>query len=297
MTKNIVIALLSIFCVGLIALQALKKNPPKAVASGPDIPLEVTPEATEPESPFVIPEIPPPLPEPEKVEVELAEIKVEKLEEETKELSSLLGEASELIEGLEEENEEVKKKMANSPFARMKEMMKSPEMQEMMKTQAGSQIDSTYGKLFERLDLDTATSAEFKEMLLERQFEHMQNGMSFMDLDKEGREARGKEMEAMEEEYKAEMTKLLGADGRKEFEKWEKEMPKRESLKQVSMRMGEAKLSDEQTETLVELMTRRDEQLAKEDQREGFQKGLDAQLQMMKFGMKMGSQFIGDGEE
>ena len=75
------------------------------------------------------------------------------------------------------------------------EMLKKPEMKEMMKQQQLAMMESQYSGLFAKFQLDDAEKADFKHLLSERLMAEAEAGIKYMngDLTAEQRAALGKE--------------------------------------------------------------------------------------------------------
>jgi hypothetical protein len=84
------------------------------------------------------------------------------------------------------------------PGAGFADMLKSPEMREMVKQQQIAQLDMQYGGLIARFGFDDAEKANFKQLLGERLGAEFEIGLKMMDtsLTKEQRRAVAAELEA-----------------------------------------------------------------------------------------------------
>src|SRR5580704_6510791 len=98
----------------------------------------------------------------------------------------------------------------NSPLAGFAEMMKSPQMKEMMRAQQKMAIDGMYGSLSKYLNLSTNDMAALKELLLQRQMALMDAGMSMMSGSGADPKQAAANAQSVKADYDKQIQDLLG---------------------------------------------------------------------------------------
>lgn len=98
----------------------------------------------------------------------------------------------------------------NNPFAGMAQMMKSPQMKEMMRAQQKVSIDGMYGSLSKYLNLSTNDMDALKELLLQRQMALMDAGMSAMSGSGTDPKQAAANTQAVKADYDKQIQDLLG---------------------------------------------------------------------------------------
>ncbi len=138
-----------------------------------------------------------------------------------------------------------------SPTGDLSKMMRDPAMRDMMRAQAGAQLDLEYRDLFDLLNLDDKKRDAVMDLIKARMGTQMDLG--FKAVDKElSAEARAEAAAALTKsmaESSAKIKEQLGADYDK-FERFEKSKPERDQLKVLGTMMKDQGLSlDETTES------------------------------------------------
>jgi len=334
MGKNITIAVLLLACIGLGFLAVNRGKQPR-IAETPE-PVEApTPIAEDPETGLSIEELVPdalpsePEPEPESTTASASDTG-EDSEEMLKKAHDMI---AMLVEEREESQEKLEN---NPFERMKKAMRDDPEMRKMMATQAEAQMVMQYKGFFDRTELAPETAAALRELLSKQHAESMKHGMAFMGSKEERKaatEAIKAATKAQEAEVaKLLGGEELAAFKKWEKQMPHRQMLKQVGM-QMGAAEG---FTTEQEDAMVELMARRNEELKgmkvpdmqagdipkpkdvelilerqaklhelyaqdakvilSEDQHQAYKQGLDRQIQMMRFGMKMGAQFMG-GED
>jgi hypothetical protein len=149
---------------------------------------------------------------------------------------------------------------AANPLA---EMLKNPEMKEMLKNQQkavlGPMIDKNYGKLFSDLRLTPEQAAAFKEMILSKQLGAAEMGMSMFtgEADAAKRAELVQQVKAASDTADAQIKEFLGDDNFTQFQAYEKTMGERMAVSGLKDQLGAGPtpLSDAQEQQLIEAMT------------------------------------------
>ena len=133
----------------------------------------------------------------------------------------------------------------------MMKMMRDPAMQEMIRAQAGAQLEMEYRDLFDLLTLDDKKRENVMGVLKSRLSSQLELGMKAMDkgATPEARAKASDELAAAMEESTAKLKGELGGDYGK-FERFEKSKPEREQLKVLGSMLKDKGLDlDEATES------------------------------------------------
>ncbi|HXI85445.1 MAG TPA: hypothetical protein VNL17_15290 [Verrucomicrobiae bacterium] len=143
----------------------------------------------------------------------------------------------------------------NSPFAGMAEMMKSPQMKEMMRAQHKIGIDGMYGSLSKYLNLSTNDMDALKELLLQRQTALMDSGMSMMNGSAADRKQAAEDAKTVKTDYDKKIQDLLGTQDYPVFQEYEKTAADRMSVQMFKGSLpADATLTDQQEESLIAAM-------------------------------------------
>ena len=145
---------------------------------------------------------------------------------------------------------------ATSP---MTEMLKSPEMQKMIKSQQelvlNSLIDKTYAPFFSGLGVTAEQSATLKDLLTKRSLVDAQFGVSLMsgDMDAAKRTELLQQAKTEKDGINDQIKQLLGDDNYSQFQAFEKTVPQRMSLSMFKDQQaaGPAALSPDQETQLI----------------------------------------------
>jgi hypothetical protein len=149
------------------------------------------------------------------------------------------------------------------PSNPLAEMLKNPEMKEMIKNQQktalGAMIDKNYGKLFADLNLTPEQSAALKEQILNKQLQAADMGMSMFtdDLDAAKRAELVKQVKTANDAADAQIKELLGDEAYKQFQTYEKSMGERMTVSGFTDQLssGSTALADDQQQQLIQAMT------------------------------------------
>ena len=147
------------------------------------------------------------------------------------------------------------KATTNNPFAGMAEMMKSPQMKEMMRAQQKVAINGMYGSLSKYLNLSTNDMDALKELLLQRQMALMDAGMSMMGGTGTDPKQAAADVQTVKADYDKKISDLLGAQDYPVFQDYEKTAADRMTVQMFKNSLSpDAALTDQQEENLVTAM-------------------------------------------
>ena len=140
----------------------------------------------------------------------------------------------------------------NNPLAGLAEMMKSPQMKEMMHAQQKMAVDGMYGSLSKYLNLSTNEMDALKELLLQRQTALMDSGMSMMNGSAADRKQAAEDAKSVTTEYDKKIQDLLGTQDYPVFQEYEKGAADRMSVQMFKGSLpADATLTDQQEESLI----------------------------------------------
>ena len=188
-------------------------------------------------------------------ELKLANQKNEKLEKQLELFQSVKNEQLKTIKTDPETGaKKVEVTSTSAPTSPFMKVFQDPKMQEMLKKRRNKMVEDRYKYLFSRLDLDEDQRERLVELLGERGAAAMAMGMKMRMLDSdEEKQAAREEREAAEAETDAAIADLLGD----QYESYNDLNSKRDEYREVeglNRRLGEAKLSDSQTDQLATIM-------------------------------------------
>jgi hypothetical protein len=143
----------------------------------------------------------------------------------------------------------------NNPFAGMAEMMKSPQMKEMMRAQQKMAVDGMYGSLSKYLNLSTNEMDALKELLMQRQMALMDAGMSMMNGSGADQKQAAEDAKTVKAEYDKKISDLLGTQDYPVFQDYEKSAADRMSVQMFKGSLpADTTLTDQQEESLIAAM-------------------------------------------
>jgi len=143
----------------------------------------------------------------------------------------------------------------NNPMAGLAEMMKNPQMKEMMRSQQKMAIDGMYGSLNKFVNLSTNEMDALKELLLQRQMAMMDAGMSLMGGSEVDRKQAAEDAKTLKTDYDKKIQDLLGAQDYPAFQDYEKSAPDRMSVQMFKGSLpADSTLTDQQEESLIAAM-------------------------------------------
>jgi hypothetical protein len=144
----------------------------------------------------------------------------------------------------------------NNPLAGMAEMMKSPQMKEMMRAQQKMAIEGMYGSLAKYLNLSTNDMDALKELLLQRQMALMDSGMSMMSGSAADQKQAAEDAKTVKADYDKKIQDLLGPQDYPVFQDYEKSAADRMSVQMFKGSLpADATLTDQQEESLIAAMS------------------------------------------
>lgn len=191
---------------------------------------------------------------------------VAKKEKQVKELRGRLNETtavavekSSQVSQLEEALTAAKTNSAGNPLA---EMMKSPEMKEMIRTQQktviGGMVDKNYAGLFRDLNLNAEQSAALKDLIMKKSLEATDMGMSMLsgDLDDTKRKELARQIKETTDATTAQIKQFLGDQNYPQFEAYEKSMAERMQVGTFKdqMALGSTPLNPAQETQLIQAL-------------------------------------------
>ena len=143
----------------------------------------------------------------------------------------------------------------NNFFAGLANMMKNPQMKEMVRAQQKVMLDRQYGSLSKYLNLPAERSDALKELLSDRQMAMVDAGMSMMSGSDTDRKQAVEETKAIKAEYDKKIQELLGPQDYQAFQDYEKTVNERMSVQMFKDALPATDaLSDQQEDSLIAAM-------------------------------------------
>lgn len=177
----------------------------------------------------------------------------EKLKNQLKLFESVKADQQKVIK-TDPETGEKKVELAAAPTSPFMKIFQDPKMQEMMKERRNRMVEGRYGILLDKLNLSDEQRAKLIDVLGERGAAAMAMGMKMRMLESdEEKQAAREEREVAEQEADAKVADILGD----QYETYTDFNQKRDEYREVeglNRRLGEAKLSSEQTDQLASIM-------------------------------------------
>ena len=138
-----------------------------------------------------------------------------------------------------------------SPFMKM---FQDPKIQEMMKKRRNQMVEGRYKYLFDKLNLDEDQKAKLVELMGERGAAAMAMGMKMRMLEtEEEKQAARDDRDLAEQEADAKIADLLG-DQYETYTDYNKKRNEYREVEDLNRRLGDAKLSEAQTDQLATIM-------------------------------------------
>lgn len=132
------------------------------------------------------------------------------------------------------------------------EMMKNPQMKEMMRAQQKVAVGQMYGGLSRYLSLTGERKEQLDELLLDRQMALAEMGLAMMSGSKEEQAKLGEEIAAAQTEYNAAIKALLGDADYEIFKHYEESIPEQMSVSMFKNNLtGDETLSEQQEYDLI----------------------------------------------
>jgi hypothetical protein len=144
----------------------------------------------------------------------------------------------------------------NNPMAGLAQMMKNPQMKQMVRAQQKFALDGMYGSLSKYLNLSTNNMDALKELLLDRQMALVDAGMSMMNGGSGADQKQAAEdAKTLKAEYDKKIADLLGPQDYPVFQEYEKSAADRMSVQMFKGSLpADSTLTDQQEESLVTAM-------------------------------------------
>src|ERR1017187_8786719 len=141
----------------------------------------------------------------------------------------------------------------NNPMAGLAQMMKNPQMKEMIRGQQKFALEGMYGSLSKYLNLSTNEMDSLKELLLDRQMALVDAGMSMMNGGSGADQKQAAEdAKTVKAEYDKKISDLLGPQDYPVFQDYEKSAADRMSVQMFKGSLpADATLTDQQEESLI----------------------------------------------
>ena len=151
----------------------------------------------------------------------------------------------------------------NSTANPLAEMMKSPEMREMIKTQQrtaiGGMVDKSYAGLFKELNLNPEQTVALKDLIMKKTLDATDMGMAMLggDMDEAKRKELGRQIKETTDATTAQIKQFLGDQNYPQFEAYEKSMAERMQVGtfKEQMALGNTPLNPTQENQLVQAMS------------------------------------------
>ena len=151
------------------------------------------------------------------------------------------------------------KKEAVNPMSQFAKMFKDPEMKKVMRTQQSMGIRMMYGELSTELGLSPGDADALNELLTDRQLAMSEKGMEMMSggADEKKMQEFAEATKKSREEYDKELADMLGEDGLKKFQDYERTMADRVMLRQYQDQFASrgTPLQEDQRKQLLGIMT------------------------------------------
>jgi hypothetical protein len=190
----------------------------------------------------------------------LTEQKAKALQDVLRETSAAAIEKSKQVEQLQQSAAAAK---TNGIGHLLANMLKDPKIKEMIKSQQktalSGMIDKNYGRLFSDLHLTPEQSSALTDIILNKQLEAADMGMSMFsdDLDATKRAELVQQVKEASGAADAQIKELLGADNFAQFQEYEKSIGERMTVSGFKDQLGSGPtvLTGDQEQQLVEAMT------------------------------------------
>ena len=151
----------------------------------------------------------------------------------------------------------------SKPSNPLSEMFKNPAMKEMIKNQQktalGAMLDKNYAKLFSDLGLTPEQASALKDMILNKQLEGAQMGMSLLsdEQDAAKRAELVQQVKAASDAADAQIKEFLGDENFAQFQAYEKSMGERMAISGFKDQLGNGPtaLTGNQEQQLLQAMT------------------------------------------
>ena len=194
------------------------------------------------------------------------EKQVKELRGRLNETTAVAAEKSTQVSQLEQALTAAKTNSTGNPLA---EMMKSPEMREMIKTQQknaiGGMVDKGYAALFKELNLNPEQTAALKDLIMKKSLDAAEMGMSMVagNLDDAQRKDLGRQIKETTDATTAQIKQFLGDQNYPQFEAYEKTLTDRMQVGTFKdqLALGNTPLSPTQESQLIQALS---------DERQGF---------------------------
>jgi hypothetical protein len=190
----------------------------------------------------------------------------EKLEAAQMESAANAGQAAQLSVALTNRIEEVIAKLPeetnSQPANPLADMLKSPEMRDMIKQQQktvlGGMVDKNYAAFFKSMNLSPEQSAAMKDLIMNKMLGDTEMGLEMMggNLTPEQRAAMVAAAKERTDTLNQQMKELLGEENFSTYEAYEKTVPDRMAVSQLNDQLGaNLALNSEQENLLIQAMS------------------------------------------
>jgi hypothetical protein len=143
----------------------------------------------------------------------------------------------------------------NNPMSALAEMMKNPQMKEMVRSQQKVALTAMYGGLNKYLNISTNDMDALNQLLLDRQMAMTDAGMSMMGGSGTDAKQAAEDAKTIKSDYDKKIADLLGPEAYPVFQDYEKSAPDRMSVQMFRNSLPpEAALTDQQEESLIAAM-------------------------------------------
>jgi len=144
---------------------------------------------------------------------------------------------------------------SNKFFAGLAEMMKNPQMKEMVRAQQKVAMDKLYGPLSKYLNRSTNDMEALNELLLQRQMAMVDAGMSAMSGSAADQKQAAEDAKTLKAEYDKKISDLLGSQDYPVFQDYEKTASERMSIQMFKDALpADAALTEQQENSLITAM-------------------------------------------
>lgn len=150
-------------------------------------------------------------------------------------------------------------------FGAIANMMKNPQMKEMMKVQQKLAVNQMYASLPRYLSLPAETKEKLQELLLERQLALAETGLAMMNGSEEERKKAAEDSKTAKAEYDQAIKELLGDQDYEVFKLYEESVPEQTHVTMFKNSLtGDESLSEQQENDLVAAMYQARKELPKD---------------------------------
>lgn len=138
----------------------------------------------------------------------------------------------------------------------MNNMLKDPEMKKMLRAQARTSLDLTYGALFEELNLSPEDLDKFKDLLVDYQMKVTEISFEMIgDATDDERREMGEEAKLIRDDYDQKISEFLGNENYNQYKSYQETLTERTLVSGFSETLDTGEqLNDQQEAELMDLM-------------------------------------------